>query len=180
MTKFTILIGTILILGLTLTAQNIKEKSESQPWQTNWKGYVAEISKRLAKGIDPSADSSFKGKQVEFEGILRKAFDSAKPDEYLDVEMESQEITVMVKLFPGVDAAAAGSKTSTVTVKKLSLKPEALKRDDWKNILVGSTIRFRSVLEDDAVVLFTMSDRGGSVRGLVFLYLNSVELLPPR
>jgi len=158
-----------LLTGLVLLVQpppvmpaRAQENKRIEPWQTNWKIYVAEISKRLEKGIDPSESSSFQGKRVEFEGILREAFSPAKPDETLDIEMEPQQISVALRLFPGVDATAAGNKIGTVTVKKVLVKPAASNRDGWKTLQVDSKVRFGATLGNDAVTLVTTSDLGGS------------------
>jgi hypothetical protein len=157
-------------------AQPRTQQNKREPWQTDWKAYVAELGKDLQKGIDPGEDARIKGKIVEFEGTLRKAFDSAKPEDALDIEMDPQQITVMLKLFPGVDAEKAGDKTGTVTLKKVLVKPAETSRDAWKALENGSKVRFRAMVGDDAAVLVTTSDIGG----LVFLFLRAGEVLPPK
>ena len=153
-----------------------QENKQRAPWQTDWKGYVAELSKDLQKGVDPGEDARIKGKVVEFEGTLTKVFNPAKPEETLDIEMEPQQVTVMLKLFPLVDAEKAGDKTGTVTVRKVLVKPAEANRDAWKGLAAGSRVRFRGMIGNDAAVLVTTSDIGG----LVFLFLNSAEVLPPK
>jgi len=90
--------------------------------------------------------------------------------------MEPQQITVMLKLFPGVDAEKAGDKTGTVTLNKAFVKAAETNRDAWKALSNGSKVRFRATVGDDAAVLVTTSDIGG----LVFLFLRSGEVLPPK
>ncbi|HEY3103976.1 MAG TPA: hypothetical protein VGJ69_10300 [Pyrinomonadaceae bacterium] len=166
------LIASLIPLCVTVTAQQEKRA----PWQTDWKAYVAELSKDLQKGIDPGEDPQIKGKVVEFEGTMAKAFDATKPDETVDIEMEPQSVTVMLKLFPMVDAEKAGDRTGTVTLKKIIVKPAEANRDAWKALTAGAKVRFRATVGNDAAVLVTTSDIGG----LVFLFLNSAEVVPPK
>jgi hypothetical protein len=159
-----------------LVAQPATQK-KLEPWQTDWKLYVAELGRDLQKGVDPGEDGHLKDKTVEFEGTLREAFDPAKPDQTLDIEMDdAQEVTVMLKLFPGVNAEKAGDKTGTVKLKKIMVKPAETSRDAWKAITNGSRVRFRARVDHDAAVLVTTNDIGG----LVFLFLQSAELLPSK
>ena len=164
-------VGLFLIACGSLIAQ---QQKKPEAWQTDWKAYVAELGKDLQKGIDPGEDARIKGKIVEFEGTLQEAFDPAKPEESLDIDMEPQQVTVMLKLFPMVDTAKAGDKTGTVTVRKVFVKPAEANRDAWKSLEKGSKVRFRATVGDDAAVLVTTSDIGG----LVFLFLRSAEVLP--
>lgn len=170
-----------LIAAAPLMAQAQSDKPQRQEaWQTDWKAYVAELGKRLQKGVDPSDDATLRDKRVEFEGVLRKVLDPAKPEESLDVEMEPQQVVVMLKLFPGVDAEKAGNKTDTVTVRKVLVKPAESNRDAWKILTAGSKVRFRAIVGNDATVLVTMSGPGEEPHGLVFLFLQSAEVLPSK
>jgi hypothetical protein len=153
------------------TTTSAQTGQQSEPWQTQWPAYVAELNKDLQKGIDPSDGPRFPGKRVEFEGTLLEAFDPAKPDNALDVEMEPQQITIALRLFPGVSAEKAGDKTDTVTVKKLLVKPAGSSHDAWMALQPGSRVRFRGTLGTDAVTLVTTSDIGG----LVLLFINTAE-----
>ena len=153
-----------------------RPQNKVEPWQTDLKLYVGELGKDLQKGIDPGDDARFKGKVVEFEGTLRKALDPAQPDDEPEIEFEPRQITVMLKLFPGVDQQKAGDKTVTVTLKQVFVKPADLSRDAWKALQAGSRVRFRATVEHDAAVLVTTSDTGG----LVILFLHSGEVLPAK
>jgi hypothetical protein len=155
-------------------------QKDKPDWQTDWKLYVAELGKDLQKGIDPGEDKNIKGRVVEFEGTLRKAFDPAKPDDTRDIEMEPQQVTVMLKLFPLVDAAKAVDKTGTVTVRKILVKSAEANRDAWKAVENGSKVRFRGTVGNDAAVLVTTSGPGEEPAGLVFLFLTSGEVIPPK
>jgi hypothetical protein len=157
-------------------AQTSAQQTKLEPWQTDWKLYVAELGKDLQKGVDPGEDPHLKGRSVEFEGTLRTAFDIAKPDEHPEVELERQEVTVMLKLFPGVDAQKAGDKTGTVTLNKVFVTPAETNRDAWKALQPGSKVRFRAIVGNDAAVLVTTSDIGG----LVILFLQSGEVVPAK
>jgi hypothetical protein len=167
-----------LIAGVVwATAQPPAGQNKLEPWQTDWKLYVAELGKDLQKGVDPGQDAGIKGKTVEFEGTLREVFDPAKPAESLDIEMDvTVEITVMLKLFPGVDEQKAGDKTGTVKLKKVMVKPAEASRDAWKAVAKGSRVRFRAKVDHDAAVLVTTNDIGG----LVFLFLQAGEVLPAK
>jgi hypothetical protein len=167
----------IVITALSLAAfaaASLAQQTRQEKWQTDWNAYVSELSKDLQKGTDPGEDARIKGKQVEFEGILRKGFDPTKPDQPLDVEMQPQTITVLLKLFPMVDAEKAGDKTGTVTINKVLVKPAAGKTDGWRAVQPASRVRFRATVGNDAAVLVTTSDIGG----LVFLFLDAGEVLP--
>ncbi len=155
-------------------------QNKLEPWQTDWKLYVAELGKDLQKGVDPGEGPHLKGKTVEFEGILREAFDPDKPDESLDVEMEPRQVSVMLKLFPLVDAAKAGERTAIFTVRKILVKPAVAARDGWKAIEKGSKVRFRGTIGDDAAVLATTSGPGQEPAGVVFLFLKSAEVILPK
>ena len=163
-----------------LTAFPRAQLNKPEAWQTDWKAYVTELGKDLQKGIDPGEDAHIKGKIVEFEGTLRKAFDPAKPENDLDIEMEPQQVTVMLKLFPLVDAQKAGDKTGTVTVRKVLVKPAETNRDAWKALQNGSKVRFRGTTGHDAAVLVTTSGPGEEPGGLVFLFLRSAEVVPAK
>jgi hypothetical protein len=158
----------------TLAAGSLGQQTKPEKWQTDWKAYVGELGKDLQKGTDPDEDIRFKGKQVEFEGILRTGVDQTKPDKPLDIEMEPLTITVMLKLFPMVDAQKAGEKTGTVTLNKVSVTPAAGKIDGWQALQPGSRVRFRATVGNGAAMLVTTSDIGG----LVFLFLDAGEVLP--
>ncbi len=145
-------------------------------WQTDWKNYVVELGKDLQKGVDPSEDPRFNGKVVEFQGTLSKLFDSSKPDADAQLEMEPQQVTVMLKLFPGVDAEKAGDKTGTVTLKTLFVRPLESNREVWKALPAGAKVRFRGTVDQDAVALVTTSDIGG----VVLLFLKAGEILPAK
>ena len=90
------------------------------------------------------------------------------------MEFEPQTITVLLKMFPMVDAEKAGDKTGTVTLNKVSVKPASGKIDGWKALQKGSRLRFRATVGNGAAVLVTTSDIGG----LVLLFLDDGEVLP--
>lgn len=156
------------------------QRNKLAPWQTDWKAYVAKLGNDLQKGVDPGEDASIKGKIVEFEGTLLEVFDPAKPDDNLEIEMEPQQVTVMLKLFPGVDVQKAGNKTGVVTVRKVWVKPAETKRDAWKALKNGSKVRFRATVGEDAAVLFTTSGPGQDPSGRAMLVLRSAEVVPPK
>ncbi|MGH9855352.1 MAG: hypothetical protein ACREBD_36415 [Blastocatellia bacterium] len=172
----------------TTTAQkNAKQAKEDaarqnkrEPWQTDWKAYVAKLGNDLRKGIHPREDVRIKGKIVEFEGTLLEVFNPAKPDYGLDIEMEPQQITVMLRLFPGVDVQKAGNKTGTITIRKVSVKPAETNRDVWNALEKGSKVRFRATVGEDAAVLFLASGPGEDPSGRVMLFLRSAEVVPPK
>jgi hypothetical protein len=160
-------------------AKPAQKTTQTAPWQTNWRMYIAEIGKDLLKGVDPAESPRFRGKRVEFEGILKDAFDPAKPEETLVVKMEPQTIMVAAKLFPGVDAAAAGKKTVMVTIDSMFLEPAASNRDAWKSLKAGDKVRYRATLGEDAVQLVT-AHIGGFDRGMIFPFAGSAEVLPAK
>jgi hypothetical protein len=169
-------LGTAILFLIACGSLIAQQQNKRETWQTDWKAYVAELGKDLQKGIDPGEDARIKGKIVELEGTLSQAFDPAKADDSLDIEMEPQPVTVMLKLFPLVDAEKAGDKTGTVTLKKVLVKPAETNRDAWKALEKGSKVHFRATVGNDAAVLVTTSDIGG----LVILFLRSAEVLPPK
>jgi hypothetical protein len=164
----------IFVCGGAALAQPRTQPTRPALWQTDWKTYVLELGKDLQEGIDPSDDLRFNGKVVEFQGTLSELFDPSKPDAHAQLEMEPQQVTVMLKLFPGVDAEKAGDKTGNVILKVLFVKPLESNREAWKALPVGAKVRFRGTLDEDTVNLVTTSDIGG----LVLLYLKGGEILP--
>ncbi len=164
------------VFAITIIAAAAAQQEKREPWQSDFRAYVREIGKDMQKGVDPSDDAHLNGKTVEFEGTLRKAIDATKADAEAEIDCEPQQITVMLKLFPGVDAEKAGDKTGTVTLSKVFVRPAESQRDAWKVLQPGSKLRFRALVDHDSTALVTTSDIGG----LVLLFLKAGEVLPPK
>jgi hypothetical protein len=150
---------------------------QGEAWQTHWPTYVAELAKYLEKGINPSEDARFRGKEVVFEGILEAAFVGDQPDARIRLAMIPQEVRVAASLLP--DSTSADPPVMSATAKRLVVIPNSGSRDAWKRLRLGATVKVRGTLGGNAVVP-ALTTEGTKRSATLFLFVNEGELVALR
>jgi hypothetical protein len=146
-----------------------------EAWQTDWDFFIGTLSRRTLAGVDPGTEPFLLGKQVEFEGVLRTAFNPAMPDAPIEIEMPPYDLHVMLRMFPNSDPQT-GHRPSVITISKVLVKPARAGRSTWQNLKVGSTVRFRATIGKNVTSFGPMPDSGGDVPGNVLVNLQGAEV----
>lgn len=146
-----------------------------EPWQTDWKLFIGTLTRRTLAGVDPGTDRFLLGKQVEFEGVMRTAFNPAIPDAPIEIEMEPYALHAMLRMFPNSDPER-GHRPTVVTISKVSVKPARAGRTAWQNLKVGSTVRFRGTIGKDVTSFGPLPDPGGDAPGEALVNLQGGEV----
>jgi hypothetical protein len=146
-----------------------------EPWQTDWKLFIGTLTRRTHVGVDPGTDPFLLGKQVEFEGVLRTAFNPAMPDAPLELEMPPYPLHAALRMFPNSDPAK-GHRPTVITMSKVLVKPARAGRSAWQNLKVGSTVRFRATIGKDVTWFGPLPDGGGEEPGEVLVNLQAAEV----
>lgn len=146
-----------------------------QPWQQSWSEYGAELGKQLGAGVSPHSElvqKIFDNKSVSWEGALMRPF-KGEPKETLLLSMDTIECPVACNLFPSQSGV---SGVIRVKVERLTAQPAESAVDEWKNMAVGSMIRFRANTGTSPISLVTMGTVGDTlVRGALILFVEQAE-----
>lgn len=127
-------------------------------WTNDWSMFVTELTKQIAKNsfYAYNVNSTFNGKEVVWTGIVAElntqTSDSKEP--YVRLAMKPEQIS---------------SAPGTPSIESLTVKPRADEWSTWKNVSIGDTVVFRTVLDDDASFPIT------TMRGVFVLLLGTAE-----
>jgi hypothetical protein len=155
----------------------VGQRALKEPWQTDWKLFIGSLTRRTLAGVDPGTEPFLLGKQVEFEGVLRTAFNPATPDASIEIEMPPYPLHAMLRMFPNSDPER-GHRPTVITMSKVLVKPARAGRSAWQNLKVGSTVRFRATIGKDVTSFGPLPDPEGDAPGNVLVNLQEARARP--